>query len=326
MSNGSNPKSFFLKTFLLPSYKRELLIKKESKRFIVTSFDEYLRHLGKEDVYYSIRSVEDLLADQWDRVYMDFDAHGKPLSEAKEKAKVAVKALMDMGLKLVVVFTGRGYHAYILLAESIPLNIDDLKPYWVALGSDPAVLNTNPMARLPFTINSKTGTEAIPVNPETLEEPYYSVEVNEPEAFKEVFSINGSGKSKNDIERSVLFGKGMGTKPPHCIREMLLKGTATGYLNHQERFALASFGLRVWGYERMKRFFSLMDDYQEYVTTYQLSHIRSRKYLYPSCNTLLALGVCEPWMVERCPFYPWLEPYLPEWSDTNNDEGGGNEG
>jgi len=279
-----------------------------------------LPYLGRQDVYYSVRPYEDLVADTWERFYLDIDAHGKPLSEAVEGARKAIKTLIDMGLNPTVVFTGRGFHIYILLSEPVEIDHEQLKPYWKELGSDVAVLNKNPMARLPFTVNSKVGKEAIPINPENLTDVDYSVRFNDPRAFIEAFSLGGMITETRQIVREVVFEKGKHVTPPLCIREMLSKAVATAYLSHPERFAFATFSLRVWGYERTHAFFRLMDDYNERTTSYQLRHIASRKYRFPKCKLLMLLGVCNEGFKSRCPFYPWLEPYLSDWRGEG-DEG-----
>jgi len=317
--NEPSPKHSFLQSFLRIPSLRDILVLGEGRRHLAYSLEDYSSYLGKPDIYYSIRSYECLVTDTWDRLYLDIDAHDRPLSEAVEGARRAVKTLSEMGLSPVVIYTGRGYHIYILLSEPLEIDYEQLRPYWRELGSDIAVLNKNPMARLPFTVNSKANKEAIPVNPENLSDIDYSVRLNEPRAFADAFSLGGVITETRQIVRKVVFEKDSSITPPLCIREIASRAIATGYLSHPERFSFATFSLRVWGYERTKKFFRLMDDYSERETSYQLRHISSRRYMFPKCRTLMALGMCNEGFKSRCPFYPWLEPYLSDWRSDGSE-------
>jgi len=298
-----NPRLFFLQSFLRTPSWREILVLGEGRRLLAYTLEDYASYTGKPDVYYSVRSYENLVTDTWDRVFFDIDAHGKPVGEAVEASLKAVKALRDLGLEPTVLFTGRGFHVYVILSEPIELDIDELKPYAKGLGADVAVLNRNPMGRLPFTVNSKAGREAVPVSPDDLSTPDYAVRFNDPRAFTDAFSLGGLITETRRVVRSPVYKKGSQIPVPLCIREMLAKAVATGYLTHPERFALATFGLRVWGFERTANFFKVMDDYDERVTRYQLNHIASRKYLFPKCRTIMLLGDCNEEARRRCLFW-----------------------
>jgi hypothetical protein len=314
--NAQNPKLFFLESFLRTPSLREIFVRVEGKRYLAYDLGEYAQYLGKPDIYYSIRSYENLITDTWDRVFFDVDAHDKPIKEAAEAATRVVKTFRDLGIEPTVIFTGRGFHVYIILSEPVELNIDELKPYAQGLGVDTAVLNRNPMGRLPFTINSKVDKEAVPVSPDDLSTPDYTVRLNAPGAFAEAFNLGGVVTKTRRIVRNPVYKRGSHTPLPLCIKEMLAKAVATGYLTHPERFAFSTFALRVWGFGRTMNFFKIMDDYDERVTRYQLSHIASRRYVFPKCRTMMLLGDCNEDLRRRCPFYPWLEPYLPDWREA----------
>ena len=172
------------------------------------------------------------------------------------------------------------------------------------------------MARLPLTVNSKVGKEAIPVSPDDLSTPDYTVRLNDPRVLTEAFNLGELITETRRIARKPVYKRGSQIPVPLCIREMLAKAIATGYLTHPERFALSTFALRVWGFERAMNFFKVMDDYDERVTRYQLKHIASRKYMFPKCRTMMLLGDCNEDLKRRCPFYPWLEPFLPDWKEV----------
>jgi hypothetical protein len=308
-----DPKLLFLHSFLRTPSLRDVLVLGEGRRYLAYTLDDYARFLGLLDIYYSTRSYECIVTDTWDRFFLDIDAHDRPLGEAFEGARRAVRVLVDLGLSPTVISTGRGFHIYILLSEPVEVDYEQLRPYWRELGSDVSVLNRNPMARLPFTVNSKAGREAVPVNPENLSDIDYSVRFSEPGAFAQAFDPGYASTSARRVERRVVFERGRLITPPLCIREMLFSAVATGHLSHLERFAFAAFSLRAWGYERTHAFFRLMSDYRERETSYQLRHIAARRYFFPKCRTLVLLGVCREEFKSRCPFYPWLEPYLPDW-------------
>ena len=114
-----DPKLFFLQSFLRTPSLREIFVRAEGRRFLAYELGEYTQYLGRPDVYYSVRSYENLITDTWDRVFFDIDAHDKPVGEAIEASLRVVKTLRDLGLEPTVVFTGRGFHIYIVLSEAV---------------------------------------------------------------------------------------------------------------------------------------------------------------------------------------------------------------
>jgi len=80
---------------------------------------------------------------------------------------------------------------------------------------------------------------------------------------------------------------------PPCIERLMEKAQRGENMNHQERFTLAAYLLKVgWSVDRVVDLFRNSPDFKERVARYQVSHIARRGYNPPNCVTLRAWGIC----------------------------------
>lgn len=313
--------SDYVVRFLGPE-QREIVLMENGKvsRRIAGDVGEFLEHLYMPDVYYSVRTVYDILMDTWSRIVLDVDAHDGMLSGARETAQSLIAYLDVNGIEPNVVFTGRGYQVVLILSERVELDVDGLRRELSRLEIerlDLSVLNSNPVARLPYTYNSKAGRLAVPVNPYDLETEDTEVRTADASRLQALF---GSVRPRHhgQVKRTAVGFSGSGILPL-CIMRMICSLALTGELDHHSRFTLAVFLLREYGYDTAVRVFQRAGDYNHRMTDYQLRHIASRRYMYPRCSKIAEMGWCNPNV--KCPFRPWLEPYLAWWDDAQGEDG-----
>ncbi|MEM4530966.1 MAG: hypothetical protein QXY39_03780 [Thermofilaceae archaeon] len=312
-----NPEEYIIR--FLGDEQREIMIRKNGNilRNLILNSKDFLEYLYMPDIYYGIRTVYDLLMDTWSRIVFDFDAHDGGFNEVRETVKALINYLELNNVKPNVIFTGRGYQVVLIFDDNLRIDIDLLRRELKEINIerlDLAVLNTNPMARMPYTFNTKAGRLSIPVNPYDLETEYDRVEYTDISYIQALFPDSVSREYKiNRIE----FDFNDFNKIPLCIMRMISYMGITGELDHQSRFSLAVFLLRTFGYETTMRIFNLAGDFNLRMTDYQLRHIMNRRYLFPKCERIMELGWCNRFI--KCPFRPWLEIYLKEWRRNGNE-------
>jgi len=80
---------------------------------------------------------------------------------------------------------------------------------------------------------------------------------------------------------------------PPCIRALIDRLRRGENLTHQARFTLATFLLKVgWTEEQVLDLFRNLPDFNEKITSYQISHIAKKKYMPPNCDTMRSWGLC----------------------------------
>jgi DNA primase large subunit len=83
-----------------------------------------------------------------------------------------------------------------------------------------------------------------------------------------------------------------GDHPP-CIAKLLEEMKKHQNLPHQARLFLASYLLAIsMSEEDINGMFSMLPDYSEKVTKYQVGHIKKKGYNVPSCATVMTYGLC----------------------------------
>lgn len=83
-----------------------------------------------------------------------------------------------------------------------------------------------------------------------------------------------------------------GDHPP-CVDRLLGEMKRHQNLPHHARWFLASYLLAIGTDEEgITRMFSVLPDFNERVTRYQVSHIRGKGYSVPSCATVMSYGLC----------------------------------
>ncbi|MEM0040335.1 MAG: hypothetical protein QXY20_07005 [Thermofilum sp.] len=292
------------------------------KRWFESDWRSVSSLLGYSEVYYAVRSLEDYFTDRWDRLFFDFDAHNEQIDAIREHVLSFLSVLYLNGIEPFIVFTGRGYHVYVFLKHSVRLSIDSLRKQLMGMrfkypSLDVSVLKDYPTSRLPYTVNTKAGRIAKPVDMNLEQVDYPEIPLNDVGVVASFFNGFDAGDTSSYIAVNRRVAVESIDDAPVCVRRMINSLIATGELDHLPRFALAVFLLRTVGFEGARRVFMMAGDYSEYVTSYQLKHIAERKYMYPSCTAIASMSFCDDKV--KCPFKPWLEPYLREWSSKINN-------
>ncbi|MCI0504327.1 hypothetical protein L0Y65_06500 [Candidatus Micrarchaeota archaeon] len=93
-------------------------------------------------------------------------------------------------------------------------------------------------------------------------------------------------------ESRVLGTVKAGDHPP-CVMRLLDEMNKHTNLPHQARLYLATYFLAIGTSEdEINRMFSMLPDYSEKITRYQVGHIRKKGYNVASCATVMTYGLC----------------------------------
>ena len=252
----------------------------------------------------------------WQRKNRIFDTIFLDVDGGTEYYEKIIKGLE--GFKLRKYYSGRGYHIFLDFEpqkfynyrEVVRKFIEDcgLKNYvdMQCLG------DISRYSRLPNTVNSKTDGMMIPLNSEEIEDSINSnlnpiLEFYDGE-FKD--TIQDDMPERELLLREYFINNNGFSSLPMCIQELIKTVVEVGYLPHTHRLHLATFLLKVWRYDTVKQLFSLLEDYDEDKTDYQLTYIVERNLMPYKCSNAKALGFCPFEKMWRCPFYPSLHRWI----------------
>ncbi len=103
-------------------------------------------------------------------MFLDFDAHGEPLENARKDFIGVHDYFLEHGIKHDTIFSGKGFH--IIAYGEVADDIRCIQEYYTELAKDYPTLDrtgiqTNRLRRIPNTMNLSTedGLYCIPVNP-----------------------------------------------------------------------------------------------------------------------------------------------------------------
>ena len=83
-----------------------------------------------------------------------------------------------------------------------------------------------------------------------------------------------------------------GDHPP-CIARLMEEMNKHQNLPHQARLFLATYLISIgMGEDQITKMFSMLPDFNEKVTRYQVGHIARRGYSVPACSTVMTYGLC----------------------------------
>ena len=277
-----------------------------------------------------------------DAIFIDIDAEDKKetlgdvvvydLREVFREAMKIVKFLIDSDIHPRVYFSGaRGFHIYIdfkpapisseTIRKFVSLLVKHLKLKFVDVKVSGDISR---LARLPYTLNSKTMLPCVFISPEVLihrctEENIISVvkKLSETpsliyyEENDEVISILKQMERLKTAEtvkalhthQQIRMRKRM--RDPPCIQNILKRLQEGENLRHEERFHLVAY-LHRKGVpeEEIIELFSTVPDFDYRRTKYQVEHICGKRgkmteYMPYSCRNLKDLGLCPS---PNCPF------------------------
>ena len=286
------------------------------KRTVVNSLDDIIANWKGVDEYLSIFSKKQIEKEELDTLFFDIDTGYKGYLCFIKKIKKLPSRLY---------FSGRGIHVFYDLKQSIvgrkvyrefaravmdSYNLKDIVDSSV-------VGDVMRMARVPHSINSRSGLYMIELNPKVrytesmiTRLAIWNVIIDNDEPIKYLpddFKI--VEKSIADFEDGVHVRVKVFKKPndyPPCIKQAISLLKATGALDHAERLVLAMFLVRN---EDDKYLFELMRDYakdfkMDY-TKYQINYIKMRNLNIYRCSNIP--GVICPYANRRtCKFFPTL--------------------
>ena len=280
----------------------------------------------KEDLYLSSEPEYNVDAGLVTRFVLDFDG------VSERDGIEAVKRLESYGIESWAIFTGGGIQLYVELEEPVSAKIAKFAGEYIAkefLGEKFAeALDSNGssrarfLSRVPCTYSAKRNIVVKLVGSDKCWEKGFEIGLNGGWIVDLVEDF--VGESNREIERNPTYfheRKRTVGELPMCARAMVRSLVETGELDHQERVFLASLLLRSgWSYEDLHGLFMFAGDYKEWKTQYHLEYIAARhKTMVMSCRKIQSLGWC-PYVgsESRCPFWPWIEPWLRSWDEVGS--------
>jgi len=268
------------------------------------------------DCYSAIFANWQIRRRQFDTIFLDVDGHENE-NGAEENIFRVIDVLDGKGIKYRLYDSGRGYHVYIDFDVVRLEHYGSVVRKWVSdIGImdyvDKSVVgDIRRMARIPATINSKTGTVMRRISDCNGYNDWLAHELTE---MDEVFREKDGRERRNCVVRIQIDLKL--SELPLCVREGIETMIETGELEHIYRVAIAIFLLKAWGVEKTKKVFELASDYNESKTEYQLSFLERKGYYCYSCRRLKELGICRYDDMRKCMYYVmtdgWLENLFDE--------------
>lgn len=290
------------------------------KRRVVKSFDEIKDSWTGVDEYLSVFNAEQVGKEVFDTIFFDIDRGYKEYLEL-----VRLLGLMPSRLY----YSGRGYHVYYDLVSSIEgkerykaIVKEIVDKYRLENIVDRAVIgDVRRMARVPFSINSKTGRYMIMLRSDAVYSEDRIIRLATVGAFEifdsgRKYSLSDFGISLGEVGRvernSVSNMQNSGAvvlksqEYPDCIKNAIALLQETGELDHVERLTLAMFMIRNGEanklYELLKAY---AKDFKEGYTRYQINYIRNRNLKIYKCSNIPDT-ICPYKNKKECPFYPSL--------------------
>lgn len=227
------------------------------------------------DEYAAVFSCEQIAKGIFDTILMDIDAHVEGHSWRDKKQQVIDKAERPPSREYE---TGRGAHLYWDLEEPITgagrykQAVTALVKRWgIKDLVDPRVVgDVRRMARLPSSVNSKSGLTMIRVSPDEFKKVKVVVD--------DLIHVEEQNFGPV-IKAQHVFSEG---EYPPCVRKGIQVMMETGELDHSERLHVFSFlvgnGEKQKGWELLKNY---AGDFDAGISAYQLGYIE-RKPLKPS--------------------------------------------
>ena len=323
------------------------------KRFVFKTKKQFLRFLRKyrkpgNDLYASVYTVEQMHEKKVDKLLLDIDCHDDSVDVVTQiecayiKAKHVIGKLIENDVKYRVFFTGRGFHIYVDFPEVRISNLKKTAKVFVELLGideyvDDKVFEYRRLARIPYTYNSVTGLMMVPLPDHIPGIDEVLVASRSGNMFVDGWSDDNEwvGTLLQDLDSYVAETSGSGTVReripffakyrefrwfPRCVRNAMMQLLVLGELDHYQRLFLAQFLVRIWGVDKTEKLFSLANDYKPWYTRYQLEYVaRTRQKPYKCKRIKEELGLCPYKDQTRCPFYPWLEPWMPAWEDVQGE-------
>ena len=318
--------------------------KQQMKREIITSSEKFTtfvnRFNNKMNCYTSVYDYKRFGDKQaivssviLDRLFLDFDSHGKPLELSLEDMKLIIEYLDKENYFYEISFSGNGFHIFVF--GEVSDNIRDIQQFFYKLFSltkngtlDKSGVQTRRLRRIPNTVNMNTEEclYCIPLTKADLttvsdimalaKEPSFSTPIrygNRLVAWPNAPSIQ---IAPIEIATQKMVGK-LPIVP--CMYNSIMVENPT----HQARYYLVSWyrtllanNLKCYDYEKNQEILDMVInelkgiashdnvwlDWDESVTKYHAEYTVTNDggYMFPSCNKLISEGYC----VGKCWRFP----------------------
>jgi hypothetical protein len=314
----------FLRSSNVPKFPRDMM----QYRIKVQDTAEYLwwltRCYERMDCYVAVYSDPQILSGEVDTIFLDIDAEN--IQEAQGKLNQLRKVLDDMNLVYRVYFSGaKGFHVYIDF-EPVKLRYPGFAIKKFVTTRLPHVMDftgvgdVRRLARVPYTINQKTGVMSFRVNPELLPTHLSDVPPELPYGYNDTIggelldldALLAESEEPIDMAEEGKIPEWEGPAPP-CIVDIITRLKETGELSHQERLHLAAFVIQA-GYDVnvvMGLLARYAKDFSMAATQYQLSKLLEARFSCYTCSNAQLLGFCPLGKdAKECLFYPSINSFL----------------
>ena len=331
----------YLKNYLRSTNKlfpRDIMHLKQNEaiRIKTKGLDELIdfSNIFVKDCYVSVFSDWQIANKVFDTIFLDID--GETSEESFEKYEKIKQKISGYSSRCY--FSGRGFHVFLDMEPLVFKDFCGTVRQWVFNQGldrlvDKKVIDVRRVSRLPFNINSKTGMFCIPVSKDdVLKEIIRRAKIGQGGEGKELKladndslrrqlefidrnrkSFTGSsGSSKVDVE-GYFKGNMEISKMPPCIQNMIKIAVRTGELDHEERLTLGIFLTKLWGIEKIKKFFkNIFRDYNESITSYQLLYLKRKNYNVFKCERIRQMTekYCQFNKAEECCFAPSINYFF----------------
>lgn len=274
-------------------------------RSYVGSLHEFLELMKQfyktSDCYTSVYSPAQAEMGILDTIFLDLDIReGETFEEVRKRMQKICNILEKKGYRYRLYFTGgRGFHFYldfppILLRHPFEAIRAWAKRYGITKYVDLHILgDVRRLARVPYTINTKTGLFCYPINPDATFEEALSPPLRLYESAMNLdlgIELRYLDSQIPDRPKEVLPVPELGDVPP-CVVGILAKIDENP--SHMERLHLAAYmitrGVDVGSLEEV---FSKVKDFRKRITAYQLEAIKRGRLRPYSCWRLIEAGIC----------------------------------
>ncbi len=271
------------------------------------------------DSYLSVFSLTQIGSEEFDTIFIDIDSHhGEDLHK---NYTITLDAFARLGMKPTrTYYTGRGVHLYYDLYQPIrgkdiyKTGCRNLTSYLEIKDSiDMSVVgNVRGMARIPNTLNTKSNSYMVMVDPnmDVSEMRELSVSKIKVDYYGKTnttkYLLNFSKQEERDSFSYSTSRKALDeSQYPPCIHQAIDKLKTTGYVGHTERIVLASFLWRNHEEEKFNDIIKYAEDYKPEVTKSNFDSIKLVGGYNYACKNI-PHTICPFNSQTSCVFYPNL--------------------
>jgi len=309
----------------LPVFPREMLFlgSEAKKRVTVNDIMDFIKFMETFDIdcYTSVFSQWQQVNSVYDTILLDID--GKDLEESYGKF-MKVREMLDIEGRFIC--SGKGMHFYVDYRPMFFKNFSEVVRDWIKknkieeLVDVPISIDTRRVVRVPYSINSKVNTFAIPIDGEKglgeiikMSNLGWGTSINpivwNDGVREELERLDGQAREmgRGKIKGTNYFNeKSSVSEFPPCIREIMKDATKTGNMKNIGRMILGMFLVKVWEYDRIIQFFSHTSNYNERKTFFQINNMLEKDYNIYSCDNISIMSKYCKYKddFEKCPFYP----------------------